>query len=470
MTIRLRLTLLFAVLLGAIGIVRVSAVLASFSNSQWVSTQQDVTRRAHLVTAYLGERQSDFTPGYLAELAPLDAPAALPQAFSDDGMYVQLTGVDGRVLNKSANLGRHVLPPPKAPGIQVIDIDRPRLFDSSKVAMVAERYELPGRGLVAWVQVGLPLADDHETFRQLAAVEIGGWLFALLLALGVGYMFAGRVLAPIAAMTEEARAFRSTELHRRLNVPDPPRDELERLGATFNDLFERLERSFEAQRRFVGDASHELRSPLTVIRGHLQLIQRRGADNPEEAKAWLATAIKEVDRLTRLVNDMLQLARGEAEGRSTRRLPLDLCALAGEVCQQLAIATPRIAWEPCPAPVWVTGDPDALRQILLNLLDNAERATREHGAVTVSVRPAGERAELVVADTGLGMPEETLDRIFDRFYRVDHARGRASGGTGLGLAITQELVAAHDGEIAVESRLGAGSTFTVSLPLVPAPA
>jgi signal transduction histidine kinase len=238
---------------------------------------------------------------------------------------------------------------------------------------------------------------------------------------------------------------------------------MDQLALTFNQLFDRLQGSFDAQQRFVADASHELRSPLTAIRGHLQLLQRRGADHPAEAARWQETALAEVDRLTRLVNDMLALASA-ADTPSPAADRVELVGVARDVVSQRQVLAPRVRDVAAEGPVWIQGDPDRLRQVLINLLDNAERATREGGEVRVSVEARGADAVVRVMDTGMGMPAEATARIFDRFYRVDTARDRSQGGTGLGLSIVASIVAAHQGTIAVESQEGHGTTFTVILP------
>jgi signal transduction histidine kinase len=316
---------------------------------------------------------------------------------------------------------------------------------------------------VGWIQAATPLQNDERTLANLAFFEAAGWLGSIVVAYGVGLFFAGRALQPVATMTRTVRGWGAQDLDKRLEVGEPPHDEMDRLAVTFNDLFDRLQGSFEAQQRFVADASHELRSPLTAIRGHLQLIQRRGADHPAEAARWTETALSEVDRLTRLVNDMLALAAaGTTPAAEASRV--ELVGVARDVVSQRQVLAPRVRDVAADGPVWVQGEPDRLRQVLINLLDNAERATRDGGEVTVTVEAQPQQAVLRVTDTGTGMPHEATRQIFDRFYRVDTARDRSQGGTGLGLSIVAAIVEAHRGTIEVESEEGRGTTFTVKLP------
>jgi heavy metal sensor kinase len=452
-TLRLRLTLLFVALMACVGMVRLALVIGGFSHTLWSATVTDVRHRADEVNDYLRE------VGAVAQ----DAGARLPRTFSDHGMYIQLTGLDGRLLTKSGNLGDGRLPPAERPGVEKVVLPVTGLGHASDAVLVTRPLVLSDGRPAGWVQVAYPLARNQRTLNQFIFVEVAGWLTSLLIALVVGLFVAGRALRPVATMTREVREMHSTDLHRRLPVSPHPRDEIGQLASTFNALFDRLETAFEAQRRFVADASHELKSPLTTVRGNLQLLQRHGAENPTEARAWAEAALKEVDRLTRLVNELLALARlGEDSTLETQ--PVDLSAIAAEVTTQFTVIAPRVAVA-TDGPAVVLGHADRLRQVLINLVDNAVRATREGGTVKVRVWRADREVRLTVADTGVGIPVADLPRLFDRFYRVDHARGRAQGGTGLGLAITASIVKAHGGTIVVESAPGQGATFTVRLPV-----
>ncbi|HEY9724519.1 MAG TPA: HAMP domain-containing sensor histidine kinase, partial [Oscillatoriaceae cyanobacterium] len=391
----------------------------------------------------------------------LSTEEALPRAFWDDGMCIQYTALDGSVLHKSTNLRNFRLPTPVYGGVSRISLPLPQLVDSDHLLMFSRLLRLKYSRQTLWVEVAYPLEGFERTMNQLAISEIAGWLLSVLLALGAGYFFAGRALAPVVAITSTVRGWTQADLHRRL--PSSP-DEIGVLASTFNGLFDRLQGAFDAQARFVADASHELKSPLTAIRGHLQLLQRRGADNPEEARGWLATAMREVDRLSRLVEDLLDLARVDAELPTMTMDRVEVAAIAREVAEQFQVLAPRVGFAGGDGPLWVRGDGDRLRQVLINLTDNAVRATRDRGEVTLSVRREGNQACLEVADTGMGIPQAALARIFDRFYRLDSARARDEGGTGLGLAIIASIVDAHGGRIEVTSEEGRGTTFTIRLP------
>jgi len=226
-------------------------------------------------------------------------------------------------------------------------------------------------------------------------------------------------------------------------------------------MLDRLESLFRAQQRFIADISHELRSPLTTIRGNVDLLRRMNCvDKPS-----LDAIQSETERMTRMVSDLLLLAQADA-GLPIRRERVELDTLILEVYRQVRPAVGDIELvigEEDQATI--LGDPDRIKQLMLNLVDNAIKYTPKGGRVTLGLRRAQGQAVLTVSDTGIGIPPEDLPHIFERFYRVDKARSRAAGGVGLGLSIVKWIVQAHGGRIDVHSEPGQGTTFTVWLPL-----
>ncbi len=295
-------------------------------------------------------------------------------------------------------------------------------------------------------------------------------------AAAVSWWLAGRALAPVVAVTELAREIEATQLSRRLPGRPVP-DEIGRLIETFNQMIARLETSFESMKRFTADASHELRSPLANMQSTIDVALGQPRD-PEEYRAAMASVGEEVGRLRHIVADLLLLARADA-GRVPFQLePLRLDVLAGEVVESFseraAALGVRLEMTPSPA-VLIPGDERWLRQLVLNLVDNAVRfsvpgdgrATEAPVAVTVSVSVSadGERASLVVDDGGPGIPEADLDRVFERFYRVEFARPRsADAGAGLGLAICAWIAREHCGTIRALARPGGGTRMVVTVP------
>jgi len=314
-----------------------------------------------------------------------------------------------------------------------------------------------------------------DTLRRLAALLIGGIIAGLMLAFVVGAVLAYHALAPIDRITQTAHTIaRSNDLTRRIEAK-PTRDEVGRLAGTFNEMLGRIEELFRAQQRFVADVSHELRSPLTAIRGNLDLLRRGARDDVAARQESLDAIESETARMQRLVQDFLLLAQADA-GVPIEKRVVELDTLLLDVFRQARLSASNVKVSlGSEDQVQVIGDADRLKQLFLNLMDNAIKYTPSGGTVTLSFAREGDWVRVAVADTGVGIPAQDLPRIFDRFYRVDKARSRdrssfdsrsggSGGGTGLGLAICKWIVDAHGGRIQAQSEVGKGSTFTVWLP------
>ena len=307
----------------------------------------------------------------------------------------------------------------------------------------------------------------RQTLRTLAVILAMGVPGAVGLAVGGGYVLAGRLLAPVGAMAATARRIGAESLAERLPVANP-RDEFGQLAGVFNDTLSRLQDAFEQLRRFTADASHELRTPLTAMRSVGEVALQR-PPNAAEAREVIGSMLEEVDRLTRLVENLLTLTRGESGripvardvvnlGELTASVSDSLHVLAEEKHQRLLVETGL--------PVTAACDPAILRQGLINLLHNAIKYTPNGGAIRVVVqRATSGEAVIEVRDTGPGIPVADCHRIFERFYRVDGGRSREAGGVGLGLAIARWAVEANGGRIEVESQEGRGAMFRIVLPV-----
>jgi len=315
-------------------------------------------------------------------------------------------------------------------------------------------------------------ARDETAVRQtlwtLGGILAIGAPCAIGLAIGGGYFLAGRMLAPVGAMAETARKITAESLTQRLPVGNL-QDEFGQLASVFNESLARLEEAFEQLRRFTADASHELRTPLTAIRsvGEVSLQRSLSAAAYREV---IGSMLEAVDRLTRLVESLLTLTRGES-GRIQPALEVvDLSGLAVSVVEHLRVLAEEKEQSvtiDAVAEVSATCDPAILRLGLINVLDNAIKYTPHRGTIRVEVRetPSGEAA-IEVEDTGLGISAVHQGRIFERFYRVDQGRSRDAGGTGLGLATARWAVEVNGGRIELESEEGKGSLFRIVLPMV----
>jgi heavy metal sensor kinase len=315
--------------------------------------------------------------------------------------------------------------------------------------------------IIGIVQVAQTATDMQETLnRLLAALLVSIPLLVCVAAVG-GYALAARALAPIDQIARTARRISAEDLHARLNLP-PTNDEVGRLARTFDEMLGRLDESFQRERQFTADASHELRTPLTAMQTILAVIreQRRTPEDYEQALDDLAG---ETARLRGMVEDLLQLARGESQPHMVHE-PIDLSTLLRDVTDSLGpLAEAKGLALACDIPDSLTlcGDRDDLIRLFVNLLDNAIAYT-QRGGVTVRATSLADTVRIAIADTGIGIAAAHLPRLFDRFYRIDPAR--AGRGAGLGLAIAVEIARAHNGTIGVQSTVGCGTTFTVGLP------
>jgi len=289
----------------------------------------------------------------------------------------------------------------------------------------------------------------------------------LLISLG-GWFLAGRTISPVIRISRAMQRINAESLDQRLPV-SAAGDEISNLAKTFNELLARLHDSFRRIRQFSGDASHELRTPLTILKGETE-VALRWAKSPEEFRNALHSNLEEINRMERIIEDLLQLAKSDAGELPMEIEDLSLSDLILEIFMQgRALAEGRLLEIEFKVEVdreiRIKGDALRLRQLFLNLIVNAIKYTPDPGRVDVSLATEGSDAVVRVVDNGIGIPEEQLPHIFDRFYRVDQARNREVGGAGLGLSIVKWIVEAHDGQIKVQSEVGAGSSFIVTLPI-----
>ncbi len=310
-----------------------------------------------------------------------------------------------------------------------------------------------------------PIDQVNRTLFRVYGIIWGAALFALLAGGAVIYLTSRRLSRPVAEITEAAAALAQGDFDREIRASGD--DEIGQLAASFDFMRKRLKNLEQARQEFIAAISHELRTPLTSIRGFIQAILD-GIIPPEEQEKYLRLAGAESERLTRLVGDLLELARLRAGSIRLRRSPVDLLEVAGEAAAEFRLLAGRrkIAVEPHPGSgrVMVSGDRDRLRQILLNLISNAVKYTGEDGEIRIVISRQGGQVVLTVRDNGTGIPQEELQRIFEKFQRGSRAGDTSAGGSGLGLAIVKELAELHGGRVSARSEPGRGTEISVELP------
>lgn len=323
--------------------------------------------------------------------------------------------------------------------------------------------------LVNILQVGTSLRPVEEMLHRLVFVLLTTVPVGLGAALLGGWFLAGRAMRPVGTITEAAQRITAGDLSQRIRVPSPG-DELGRLAATFNDMIARLETSFRQVRQFSADASHELRTPLTVMKGETELALRR-ARPADDYRLVLESNLEEIDRMSQIVDELLFLSRTDLGEVTIAAAPVHLDTIVKEAQRQAVVLGQTLPVEVTASsiePAVVIGDELRLRELVLNLLDNAVKYSHPGGTAEISLTREGGRAVLRVTDHGIGIGPEDHPNLFNRFFRTEAARAHTKKGTGLGLAICKWIVEVHRGTIQVQSAPGQGATFTVTLPLAAA--
>jgi two-component system OmpR family sensor kinase len=403
---------------------------------------------------------------------PFDSPRALFNAYlarnvpsSEEALLTFVNGEDHR-----SELGRFPiskLPNETLADLRALSSDLPGrgkestgTFDTElgTAHYRVERVGL-GRETGAFVVANLP-AKELEEINELRTYGVAVTLAILLLASAVAYLIAGRALAPVRLLTETARSISQSDLTRRIRVYGA--GDAAEMARSFNAMLDRLENVFRSQRQFTQDASHELRDPLTICRGHLELI----GDDPEERRETIALVLDELDRMARIVDDLQLLAEAEQPDflRSER---VDLGLFAHELVTKASALAPR-QWklDETADEVTIAVDRHRVTEAVMNLAHNAAKHTVAEDTIAIGTSANDVEARLWVRDTGRGIPISDQARIFDRFSRGRDAHRRYRGG-GLGLAIVKAIAEAHGGHVELESRLGEGSTFTIVVPRYP---
>lgn len=373
--------------------------------------------------------------------------------------YIQVSDKRGTIIYRSYSLGVDSLTVRDSVGLNATLLTT--LYQTGEPVRAAVTRD---RNFT--IVVGYPLEELRDALENLYSIFLILIPIALVVSVIGGLYLANTSLRPVDEITRRARRITAENLDQTIPLRRVD-DEIGRLTATMNDMIRRLHDSFAQVRQFSADASHELRTPLTVMRGEIELALRN-VKTAEEYRRVMASALEEILRLTTIIDNLLLLARADRGMYDGTFSEVDLAELAGELYDDgTMLAEPKRITVTLERndPAMIVGDRVRLRQLFLNLIDNAIKYTPEGGSVSIAVERNNGSALFRVKDTGIGIPPEETGRVFDRFYRVDKARSREMGGSGLGLSIARWIAELHRGSIRVESEVDRGSVFTVELPL-----
>jgi len=426
------------------------------------SLQQTLLRRAHQIASTILVDLPQKGENYVAtEIQARYAPEL-------NERFIRITDPSGRIVYTSHNASE-LSPPPvllsSGSQVETEPIRREEIPRSKEyLQVVAIGYRI-GKGAPYIVEVGGPESEIFTALDGLLVTLILGFpVFIVLTSVGA-YLLLGRALRPVDEIVRSAERITLQNLSLRLPVPATG-DEVERLSLALNRMIQRLDNAFQLTSRFTADASHELRTPLTIMRGELEALLKEGKLS-EDQMAQIESVLEEAERLTHIVEGLLLMSRLEAGESQMVKDPVDFATLVCTTAEQMTpLAEDKSVSLDCEAApdVTVMANEIRLKQVVINLLDNAIKYTPEGGKITVKVTGELSWAILEVRDNGIGISEEALPHVFERFYRSEQVQARKARGTGLGLSMVHSILEAHGGAVAVESRENQGAMFRVRLP------
>ncbi len=479
-SLRIKLTLWYVLILGILLISFSSFLYFTLSKSLYRDVDNKLRALAELIASESASPLSKFGFGNI------DQTLETSMNLKPIGKFIQVLDESGNIGRKSENLKNVQLPISlsalKNASKGLITFETSRSFGNTPLRILTFPV-LGDNSITKIVQVASSLEDVEDALNTLLIILIIAVPLTLLIASLGGQFLANKALRPVDQITQTARVITSQNLNQRIK-PLKVKDEISRLIETFNEMISRLDRSFRQVKQFSTDASHELKTPLTILKGEVEVALRRERES-QEYEQILKSNLEEINRMSQIVEDLLLLSRADSGEIRLNKEDLNLTEILNEVVAQVNILAQaknlRIDTSNHHEEIRIFGDRLRIRELFLNLIENGIKYTEEGGSIHIQVRkdalcqegaPAGgpkteqpEFARIIVSDTGIGIAKEDQERIFDRFFRVDKARSREQGGSGLGLSICRWIVEAHRGEIKVESELGKGSSFIVKLPV-----
>ena len=437
---------MFSLVLIALSVAVVYGIRYYLTDHAFVQVQDSSSITAKNIIDILNERGS------------LTDPELLNEAAGNSGIIITIADRNGNIVNSSA--GRDMY------HINITSfLDNTRKIETGDSHLVFLNTKITFNGeLFAYLQVIKNMETEYSFLKAVVIIlgiaDIAGVFFSLL----IGYFIGRRMLRPIDKITETAKEISISDLNRKIEVRGND-DELDRLAKTFNDMIDRLRLSFEQQNNFVADASHELRTPIAVIRGYIDLVDRWGKNDPKVLEEAIASIKNETIDMGNMVERLLFLARSDIGKLVVRKEPFDLYDLAEEVSEEYGlIYQEKLIKIEISKGTQLSADREMMKQALRAVIDNAIKYSTEKRKIRIFCSSSRNETAISVQDFGVGIPKAELKKIFERFYRVDTSRERKTGGVGLGLSIIKTIVTVHGGRIEIESEPGKGTILTMTLP------
>ncbi|MGZ3538345.1 MAG: sensor histidine kinase [Thermodesulfobacteriota bacterium] len=479
-SLRFKLTLWYVLILGVLLTSFSGFLYFTLSKSLYRDVDNKLKSLAELIASESSSPLSKFSFGTIDQA--LEASMNLKPI----GKFIQVLDESGNIGRKSDNLRNVQLPislnalKNASKGSNTFETNR--TIENTPLRIMT--FPVVENGHVTKiVQIASSLEGVEDALNKLFLILIISVPSTLILASLGGQFLAHKALKPVDDITQTARMITSKNLNQRINPPKV-KDEISRLIETFNEMISRLDQSFQQMKQFSSDASHELKTPLTILKGEVEVMLRRERTS-HEYQQTLKSNLEEINRMSQIVEDLLTLSKADTGEIGLNKEDINLTEILNEVVAQMnRLASSKkldLSSSNHDEDIHLFGDALRLRELFINLIENGIKYTEEGGSIRIFLqkvssarnqsgwleREKGELVKIIVSDTGIGIAQEDQERIFDRFFRVDKARSREQGGSGLGLSICKWIVEAHQGDIEVESELGKGSSFIVRLPLSP---
>jgi heavy metal sensor kinase len=481
-SLRFKLTLWYVLILGILLISFSTFLYFTLSKSLHRDVDNKLRSLAELIASESSSPLSKFGFGNI------DQALETSMNLKPIGKFIQVLDQSGKIGQKSDNLKNVQLPISlnalKNASKGLITYETNRSIGDTPLRIITFPV-VDNNHVSKIVQIASSLEEVEDALNTLFIILIITVPLALMVAILGGQFLAHKALKPVDNITQTARMITSKNLNQRI-TPPKVKDEISRLIETFNEMISRLDQSFQQTKQFSSDASHELKTPLTILKGEVEVMLRKER-TPQEYQQTLKSNLEEINCMSQIVEDLLLLSKADTGEIRLNKEDVNLTEIVTEVVAQMdMLARSRrlhLFTSNHHQEIHIFGDALRMRELFINLIENGIKYTEEGGSIHITLqkeyppfvrnpsdRGEGEREKfikIIVSDTGIGIAKEDQERIFNRFFRVDKARSREQGGSGLGLSICKWIVEAHQGEIKVESELGKGSSFIVKLPLSP---